>query len=45
VKRLLSGLRWKTQLNFDLELMEFGTLPRYALKARRFHDRRKDGHP
>lgn len=45
VKRLLSSLRWKTQLNFDLEQVEFGTLPRYALKARRFHDRRKDGHP
>lgn len=44
VKRLLSSLRWKTQLNFDLEQMEFGTLPRYALKAKRFHDLRKDGH-
>lgn len=41
-KELLSRLRWKTQLNFNLEPMEFGTLPRYALKARRFHDRRKE---
>ncbi|MHB8763629.1 MAG: phenylacetate--CoA ligase family protein [Deferrisomatales bacterium] len=43
-KRLLSALRWKTQLNFDLEPVAFGTLPRYALKAKRFHDRRKE-HP
>jgi phenylacetate-CoA ligase len=43
-KNLLHSLRWKTQLNFDLEPVEFGTLPRYALKAKRFHDRRKEGH-
>lgn len=43
-KKLLSALRWKTQLNFDLEEMEFGSLPRYALKAKRFHDKRKGGH-
>lgn len=41
--KLLSNLRWKTQLNFELERMEFGSLPRYALKAKRFHDNRK-GH-
>lgn len=41
-RRVLSALRWKTQLNFDLEPQEFGALPRYALKARRFHDRRKE---
>jgi phenylacetate-CoA ligase len=43
-KRLLSELRVKTQLNLELEPEPFGTLPRYALKAKRFHDRRKDGH-
>lgn len=43
-KKLLSSLRWKTQLNFSLEEEAFGTLPRYALKAKRFHDKRKDGH-
>jgi len=43
-KALLHALRWKTQLNFDLEAVEFGTLPRYALKARRFHDRRAEAH-
>ena len=32
--------RWKTQLNFDVQPVEFGTLPRYQVKARRFHDRR-----
>jgi len=42
-KRLLSSLRWKTQLNFELESMDFGSLPRYALKAKRFHDKRKEG--
>jgi phenylacetate-CoA ligase len=42
LKKLSSALRWKTQLNFDIEPVELGTLPRYALKARRFHDRRKE---
>ena len=42
LKNLSSMLRWKTQLNFDIEPVEFGTLPRYALKAKRFHDRRKE---
>lgn len=40
--RLLSNLRWKTQLNFELKREIFGTLPRYALKAKRFLDRRKE---
>lgn len=40
LKRLASALRWKTQLNFDIQPVEFGTLPRYQVKARRFHDRR-----
>ena len=38
--KLESTLRWKTQLHFDIEPAEFGTLPRYALKSKRFHDRR-----
>ncbi len=42
LKRLLSALRWKTQLNFDLEALTPGTLPRHALKAKRFHDKRKE---
>lgn len=42
LKRLSSQLRWKTQLNFEIEPVAFGSLPRYALKARRFHDQRKD---
>ena len=41
--RLASALRWKTQLNFDIQPVEHGTLPRYQVKARRFHDRRKSG--
>ncbi len=41
--RLASALRWKTQLNFDIQPVEPGTLPRYQVKARRFHDRRKSG--
>jgi len=40
--RLGSALRVKTQLNFELVPVEFGSLPRYALKAKRFHDRRKE---
>ncbi|GAB4261345.1 MAG: phenylacetate--CoA ligase family protein [Deferrisomatales bacterium] len=39
---LASALRWKTQLNFDIQPVEFGTLPRYQVKAKRFHDRRKE---
>ena len=43
MKRLGSALRHKTQLNFELQPAQMGTLPRYALKAKRFHDRRKEG--
>jgi phenylacetate-CoA ligase len=43
LKELSSRLRWKTQLNFKLEPMPMGELPRYQVKARRFHDRRKAG--
>lgn len=39
---LASALRWKTQLNLDLQPVAFGTLPRYQVKAKRFHDRRGD---
>ncbi len=38
--RLSSALRWKTQLNIALEPVGMGTLPRYQVKAKRFHDRR-----
>ncbi len=38
--RLSSALRWKTQLNIALEPVEMGTLPRYQVKAKRFHDLR-----
>jgi len=40
-KELSSQLRLKTQLNFKLEPQEFGTLPRYQVKANRFKDQRK----
>ncbi|MHB8764542.1 MAG: phenylacetate--CoA ligase family protein, partial [Deferrisomatales bacterium] len=41
VKRLASSLRWKTQLNIAIEPQPFGSLPRYQVKAKRFHDLRK----
>jgi phenylacetate-CoA ligase len=37
---LASALRWKTQLNLDIQPVEFETLPRYQVKAKRFHDKR-----
>ncbi|MHB8764010.1 MAG: phenylacetate--CoA ligase family protein [Deferrisomatales bacterium] len=43
LKRLASSLRWKTQLNLELEPVALGTLPRYQVKAKRFHDLRKKG--
>jgi phenylacetate-CoA ligase len=45
LRNLLSALRWKTQLNFDVEPVEFGSLPRYQVKSKRFHDLRKEQHP
>ena len=38
---LTNQLRFKTNLRFDLEFHDFGSLPRYDVKARRFKDLRK----
>ncbi|GAB4247660.1 phenylacetate--CoA ligase family protein [Deferrisoma sp.] len=43
LKELASRLRWKTQLNFEIQPQPYGSLPRYQVKARRFHDLRKKG--
>ena len=39
--RPVDQLRLKTDLRYDLEFHECGTLPRYTVKARRFKDLRK----
>ena len=39
---LNNELRIKTNLRFDLEFHDFGSLPRYEVKARRFKDLRKE---
>ena len=41
--RLTSQLRLKTNLRYDIEYFDFGTLPRYDVKAKRFKDLRKKG--
>jgi phenylacetate-CoA ligase len=38
--RLVDQLRLKTNLRYNLEFRDYGTLPRYALKAKRFKDLR-----
>ena len=38
--RLVEQLRLKTNLRYNLEFHDYGTLPRYALKAKRFKDLR-----
>jgi phenylacetate-CoA ligase len=38
--RLVEQLRLKTNLRYDLQFCAYGTLPRYAVKARRFKDLR-----
>jgi phenylacetate-CoA ligase len=38
---LLDQLRLRTNLRFDLEFHDYGTLPRYEVKAKRFRDLRK----
>ena len=40
--RLKDDLRLKTNLGYRLEFYDFGKLPRYDVKARRFKDLRKD---
>lgn len=39
---LIDQLRLKTNLNYKLEFHDFGTLPRYEVKARRFKDQRHE---
>ena len=41
--KLIDQLRLKTNLRYKLEFHDYGTLPRYEVKARRFKDLRK-GH-
>lgn len=43
-KTLIDRLRIKTGLGYNLEFHEYGSLPRYDLKAKRFKDLRKDAH-
>ncbi|MEE8414141.1 MAG: hypothetical protein V3R96_06275 [Dehalococcoidales bacterium] len=40
--RLIDQLRLKTNLNYNLEFQNYGTLPRYDVKARRFKDLRHE---
>jgi phenylacetate-CoA ligase len=42
--RLKDDLRLKTNLGYKLEFHEYGTLPRYEVKAKRFKDQRKNNH-
>lgn len=39
--RLVDLLRLNTNLRYDLEFLDYGTLPRYTIKAQRFKDLRK----
>ncbi len=41
--RLIDQLRLKTNLGYNIEFHDYGTLPRYEVKARRFKDLRKKG--
>jgi phenylacetate-CoA ligase len=41
--QLRNQLRLKTNLGYNVEFHEYGTLPRYEVKARRFKDLRKKG--
>jgi phenylacetate-CoA ligase len=41
--KLKNELRVKTNLGYKTQIYEFGTLPRYAVKAKRFKDIRKKG--
>jgi phenylacetate-CoA ligase len=43
-EQLKDGLRLKTNLGYKLEFHEYGTLPRYEVKAKRFKDLRKNNH-
>ena len=39
--KLIDQLRIKTNLRYDLKFFDYGTLPRYEVKAKRFKDKRK----
>ncbi len=39
--QLIDQLRLKTNLRYNLEFCNYGTLPRYEIKAKRFKDLRK----
>jgi phenylacetate-CoA ligase len=39
--QLIDQLRLKTNLRYDLEFHEYGKLPRYEVKAKRFKDKRE----
>ena len=41
--KLVDHLRVKTNLGYNIEFHEYGTLPRYETKAKRFKDLRKKG--
>jgi phenylacetate-CoA ligase len=41
-RELVDQLRLKTNLGYKLEFHDYGTLPRYEVKAKRFKDLRKD---
>ena len=41
LKRLKEQLRVKTNLGYEMEIHPYGSLPRYALKAKRFKDLRE----
>jgi phenylacetate-CoA ligase len=43
LQRLKDQLRVKTNLGYKIDVVETGSLPRYALKAKRFKDLRKEG--
>lgn len=42
-EELLRQLRIKTNLRYNLEFCDYGTLPRYEVKSKRFKDLRKGG--
>jgi len=41
-QKLIDQLRLKTNLSYNLEFYDYGTLPRYDIKARRFKDLRHE---
>jgi phenylacetate-CoA ligase len=41
--QLIDQLRLKTNLRYNLAFHDYGTLPRYEVKAKRFKDLRKGG--